>query len=340
MVKRRPVRANIVSWDGGGLGTDIDVLAKALQQAGCKVWFKGRRYRYPRNRLHSLLMTAGAVASQNWSRLTGRPQFDINFFIESVFPEYLVMASTNTLFVNPEWFRDELYAHLSRLDLLLCKTLDGVKSVQNLSTVARNIGFTSPDRRIFGYARGGSIRCLHLSGRSAVKGTEAVVEAWSRHPEWPQLTVVRRAKRYGGERAPSLQELPNVEYLTDFVPDEQLRYLQNECEVHVIPSQAEGYGHVIGEAMSCAAVVVTTDAPPMNELIEPDRGILIRVERSERKDLSQLNYIDVSDLETKLDIVFSMTPEQRAVLGLNARTWFEAQHLRFENALRTLLDEL
>ncbi len=188
--------------------------------------------------------------------------------------------------------------------------------------------------------RRGPIRCLHLSGQSAVKGTEAVVEAWSRHPEWPELTVVRRARRYGGEEAPPLPPLPNVRYETDYVPDEQLRQLQNDCEIHVIPSQAEGYGHVIGEAMSCGAVVVTTDAPPMNELVTLDRGVLIRVARSEPMRRSMRNYIDVADLEAKLNHVFAMSPERRAELGRKARAWYEAQDQRFQKALRAFLAQL
>jgi glycosyltransferase involved in cell wall biosynthesis len=335
----RAMRANIISWDGGGLGTDIDVLTRALTRAGCDVSFKGRRHRIPRNRMHSLLMTAGVVMAQRWAALTHRPQFDVNFFIESVFPEYLPSGRMNCLFVHPEWFRDENLAHLPRLDFVLCKTPSGVEAFRGLPVVCRDLAFTSPDRRIPGFVRRGPMRCLHLSGQSAVKGTEAVVEAWSRHPEWPELTVVRRARRYGGEEAPPLPPFPNVRYETDYVPDDRMLELQNACEVHVIPSQAEGYGHVIGEAMGCGAVVVTTDAPPMNELVRPDRGVLIRVARSEPMRRSMRNYVDVSDLEAKLNLVFAMSPESRAELGRNARAWYEAQHARFESALRALLDE-
>ena len=312
---QKAVRANIISWDGGGLGTDIDVLTETLVRAGCEVRFKGRRHRRPRNRLHSLLMTAGVVMAQRWAALTDRPQFDVNFFIESVFPEYLPTGRVNCLFVHPEWFRDENLAHLPRLDFVLCKTPSGVEAFRGLPVVCRDLAFTSPDKRIPGFVRRGPIRCLHLSGQSAVKGTEAVVEAWSRHPEWPELTVVRRARRYGGEEAPPLPPLPNVRYETDYVPDDRLQQLQNECEVHVIPSQAEGYGHVIGEAMGCGAVVVTTDAPPMNELVTPERGVLIRVARSEPMRRSMRNFIDVSDLEGKLNQLFAMSPERRAELG-------------------------
>ncbi len=285
-------------------------------------------------------MTVGVVIAQRWAALSRRPQFDINFFIESVFPEYLPTGRINGLFVNPEWFRDENLAHLPRLDFLLCKTPSGVEAFRDLPVVCRDVAFTSPDKRIPGFERRGPIRCLHLSGQSALKGSEAVVEAWCRHPEWPELTVVRRARRYGAEEAPPLPPVPNVRYLTDYLSETELRQLQNACEVHVIPSQAEGYGHVIGEAMSCEAVVVTTDAPPMNELVTLDRGVLIRVAKSEPMRRSMKNYIDVSDLEAKLNQVFAMSPEHRAELGRNARAWYEAQDLRFENALRAFLAEL
>lgn len=336
---KKTLRVNIVSWDGGGLGTDIDVLTQALTRAGCDVRFKGRRHRKPRNRLHSLLMTLGVVIRQRWALLTRRPRFDFNFFIESVFPEHLTTGRVNCLFVNPEWFRDVNLDYLASLDFLLCKTPSGVEAFRDLPVVCYDLGFTSPDKRIPGFVRRGPVRCLHLSGQSAVKGTEAVVEAWSRHPEWPELTVVRRARRYGGEEAPPLRSLTNVRYVTDYLPADELRQLQNECEVHVIPSQAEGYGHVIGEAMSCSAIVLTTDAPPMNELVRPDRGVLIRVTRSEPMRRSMRNYIDVGDLEAKLNQVFKMSSEHRAELGRNARAWYDAQHVRFEKAIRALLDE-
>jgi glycosyltransferase involved in cell wall biosynthesis len=331
------VRANIISWDGGGLGTDIDILTQSLVRVGCEVAFKGRRHRRARSRAHSLAMTAGVLMAQRWAALTRRPMFEVNFFIESVFPEYLPTGRVNCLFVHPEWFRDENLAHLPRLDFVLCKTRSAVEAFAGLPVACRDLAFTSPDRRIPGFVGRGPMRCLHVAGQSAVKGTEAVVEAWSRHPEWPELTVVRRARRYGGVEAPALPPLPNVRYLTDYVPDEHLRKLQNVCEVHVLPSQAEGYGHVIGEAMSCGAIVVTTDAPPMNELVTSERGVLVAVERSEPMRRSMRNYVDVGDLEAKLNAIFVMPEEHRAVLGGRARAWYEAQDRRFERRLRDFL---
>jgi len=108
----------------------------------------------------------------------------------------------------------------------------------------------------------------------------------------------------------------------------------------VIPSQAEGYGHVIGEGMSCGAVVVTTDAAPMNELVRPDRGVLVRVARTEPMRRSTKNFVDIDDLEAKLTMIFAMTPERRAELGRNARAWYEAQDQRFQRNLEAFLAEV
>ncbi|MBX3703140.1 MAG: glycosyltransferase family 4 protein [Steroidobacteraceae bacterium] len=283
-------------------------------------------------------MTAGVLVAQLWTALTRRPQFDVNFFIESVFPEFLGSARVNCLFVHPEWFREHNRKHLPRVDFLLCKTPSAVEAFRDLPVTCLFTAFTSPDARVEGFARSGPLRCLHLAGQSAVKGSEAVIEAWSRHPEWPHLTVVRRAMRYGGEPAPALAALPNVRYETGYVCESDLRRLQNECEIHVLPSQAEAYGHVIGEAMSCGAVVVTTDAPPMNELVTSDRGVLVRVERTEPMRRSTRNFIDISDLEHKLHQLFDMPVEARAALGRNARAWFEAERTRFESWLLAFLD--
>ena len=145
---RNAVRANIVAWDGGGLGTDIDILTKALVRAGCSVTFKGRRHRKPRSRAHSLLSTAGVVMAQQWATLTRRPQFDVNFFIESVFPEYLPTGRVNCLFPHPEFFRDSNLPHLPRLDFVLCKTPSAVEAFRGLPVRCREIAWTSPDQRI------------------------------------------------------------------------------------------------------------------------------------------------------------------------------------------------
>ena len=95
-----------------------------------------------------------------------------------------------------------------------------------------------------------------------------MLSAWSQHPEWPRLIVVSQLPM----AAPAH---PNVEQLATRIADAQLRRLQNECAIHVCPSEVEGFGHTLMEGMSCGAVILTTEAPPMDELVSADEGFLV-----------------------------------------------------------------
>lgn len=59
-----------------------------------------------------------------------------------------------------------------------------------------------------------------------------------------------------------------------------------EAAFFLCPSVMEGYGHYINQARASGGVVVTTDAPPMNELItSPDMGVF--VDATVRQDSNQ-----------------------------------------------------
>jgi hypothetical protein len=335
-----PIRANIVSWDGGGLGTDIDILADALTRLGCTVAYKGHPVRRPRHRWHSKALTAGVWALRQVTARTGWRPFDVTFFIETVFPEYLTLARRNYLLPHPEWFRDENLPSLPRLDAILCKTPSAEGFLAGLGAPVRPFAWTSPDRGDGTLAAARApVACLHIAGASLLKGTDAVHAAWMKHPEWPPLTIVRHARDYGGGARPPLAEAPNVRVESGHLPEAALRALQRECAVHLIPSEAEGYGHIIAEGMSCGAVVVTTDAPPMHELVTPERGVLVPVARSEPLRRSFRHEVDIPALETQLTRVFAMRVDERAALGARAREWFEAQDRRFEERLRMVLTD-
>lgn len=338
MYSLKPALVNIVSWDGGGLGTDIDVLSSALSELGCTVLYKGRRQRVPQNRLQSLVMTGMVMAQQGIASVVGYRPFDLNIFVESIFPEYLSLGRTNWLLANPEFFRKENEAYLASLDGILCKTPSGVDAFRSTGVPCRYIAFSSPDKVNWSVARK-PLECLHVAGASELKNTGLVVDAWSRNPQWPQLTVIRR-NSYGSSKALSrLPDLANVRYFEGCLTSEQLIRIQNESGIHVIPSQAEGYGHILGEGMSCGAVVVTTDAAPMNELVTRERGALVKVDRSEPMLRGTKNYVDISNLESTLTDVFAMSQQQREQLGINARRWYEAQHGDFLGRLRSLVEE-
>ena len=61
------------------------------------------------------------------------------------------------------------------------------------------------------------------------------------------------------------------------MPREDLLILMNACQYHLCPSEYEGFGHYINEARSTGALIISTDAAPMNELVK--NGILIKPDR-------------------------------------------------------------
>ncbi|EQD67759.1 glycosyltransferase, partial [mine drainage metagenome] len=64
--------------------------------------------------------------------------------------------------------------------------------------------------------------------------------------------------------ATSRRVAANIEHRIDYLDDAALQRLQNAHWFHLCPSETEGYGHYLVEAMGIGAVVLTTDAAPMN----------------------------------------------------------------------------
>ena len=51
----------------------------------------------------------------------------------------------------------------------------------------------------------------------------------------------------------------NIVYYKERVDDDKLIEFMNKFYYHLCPSEAEGFGHYINEALSCKSIVVTTN---------------------------------------------------------------------------------
>ena len=306
--------------NGAGLSRDMDLLAAALDEAGASVHTNGLPHR---GRFAEWLTRL---------RLAGRlPRFDINLMLERVRPEFARAARRNVLVPNPEYFRAQDRAALDGIDMVWAKTRHAERLFAALGKPVRHIGFASPDR--FDPAVPRRHAFFHGPGRSNNKGTTALLKLWVAHPEWPVLTVVWRRKRV------ALGALPaNVRLLREHLDDEAYRRLQNEHRFHLCPSQTEGFGHYLVEAMSCGAVVVTLDAEPMHELVTPGRGVLVPAQAAGTQDLATLYRFRAEDMACAIERCVAMSEDEAAVLGAAARAWYEAERAAFPARLRAALD--
>ncbi len=225
---------------------------------------------------------------------------------------------------------------------MLCKTADAQRTFEALGKSARLSGFTAEDRgagAVAALCR--PMRALHVAGRSEHKGTRQVIDAWSRHPEWPHLTVVQRALDSGSPLyAPPV---PNVRYFSERLSDEALIALQREHAIYILPSEVEGYGQALVEGMSLGAIVVTTDAPPMNELIRPERGVLVQANAGEAFRLGRRYQVIASALDEAVTDVLTWSPRRCEQVGSAARAWYLDNDRRFRaefpQVLATLLTD-
>lgn len=307
--------------NGVGIDRDVQLLADAFAAWNGRPAFS--RYR-------------SLAPWRHWlgpARATRTGRDDTILFLERVTARWLRSADRFVLIPNQERYPARLVPALRHVQHILCKSVHAVDIFSCHHPSVHFLGFTSVDRRLPDAAPDYD-RFFHLGGGSSAKGTPALLELWARHPEWPVLTVVwHRREQVGAVPA-------NVRLIRDYLQDAELRQLQNACGIHLCPSLSEGWGHYIVEAMSCGAVTMVTDGAPMNELVRPDRGILVPAARTQPRKLGVDYFIDVSLLEQRIEQLIRTPLEEKRRLGAAARTWYELNDAAFPVRLQELWTQL
>ncbi len=303
--------ASIISRTTGvGLDRDSRLLADALAHLG----IRAEHFR-PNHVVHALLR---------------RGRIRHYFHLERMYPLWRYVPGVHFLIPNQERYPRRLVGRLKGVDTVLCKSRHACDIFSQLHPDTRYLGFTSEDHlavdAVTDYGR-----FFHLAGKSTLKNTSCVLGLWREHPEWPPLTLVQHP-RNAPKTVPS-----NVRLIADHLPDTELCRLQGECGIHLCPSLSEGWGHYIAEAMSCRAVTVVTDAPPMNELVQCTRGVTVSYYRTEPRHLGTNYFVDPALLGQTVERLIRMPHQDRERLGNAARQWFEKNHQAFLRNLSAVL---
>lgn len=330
-------RINLLAWDNQrGLSHDIRLLSDTLRTLGHHVEVTRLGPRRHDGRWQAWRMRLRLW----WLRLRHADRrltlYDANIALEHVRPDWLGLARLNLLVPNPEWLSPRSQRHLARYDAILCKTRYAVELFTARGCRALHIGFRStdclqpevPQRPTF----------LHLAGASRMKGTQRLLALWQRHPEWPKLLVLqspRTAARLAGPVPANIEH--RIGYLDSV---DEIRRLQNAHLFHLCLSETEGWGHYIAEAMSCKAVVITCDAPPMNELVTATRGAMVKTRAAGTSNLAVRHQFDDAALEAAVERLLAMPAAERLALGEQARAWFTTNEATFATRLDAALRQL
>jgi glycosyltransferase involved in cell wall biosynthesis len=310
--------------NGAGLSRDLSLLREVLAGAGHDtevVAFGGGKG-------INLLRQAGLHLQQRWQ---GRA--DVQLFVERVYPGLLAAGRRNLLIPNPEWFHPDWLQYLPRFERVLCKTAHALPLFERLGCDTTFIGFTSEDRLDAAVPRERAF--FHLAGRSSAKGTAVLLEGWRRHPEWPRLTVVQDARKAAAQAVAGASPAgaANIDLRIGHLPGREVVRLQNRHAFHACPSEMEGFGHSLMEAMSVGAVALATDGAPMNEMVHSRHGCLVAPARSTTKDLSPRYFVDAAGIEAGVARMLQLDDDSVRAMGAKARMHFQRADAEFRRRL-------
>ncbi|KAH7472454.1 uncharacterized protein KRP23_9447 [Phytophthora ramorum] len=123
------------------------------------------------------------------------------------------------------------------------------------------------------------ISFLHTAGKSIQKGTRQILDCWLGQPEFPRLDFYMDQELYDGEFGDyeeRISESSNIYLHTGQLSSGEFGRVVTQGRYFLCTSMMEGYGHYINQARSANAFIITTDAAPMNELITPSSGALVK----------------------------------------------------------------
>ena len=237
-----------------GLYSDVNSVLLIYLDSGFGLTKDARILEFELTRLGKTVshLKVGKQSKRRWgpighkTRSLPKPEkpHDLAIHIDIVSKYLLNQADRHTHMPNLEFFKVKFEWFYGCFDSVLAKTHE---TVDVLAKIKRGdfVGFRSEDHGMPGIAKDWD-RFLHVAGGSRLKGTKWLLELWRRHPEWPEL-VVKHANRHDFGDFPQ-----NVKEITGHMSDQELKELQNSFGIHLCPSEAEGYGQYLVEALSQA----------------------------------------------------------------------------------------
>lgn len=254
----------------------------------------------------SVIVYIDQEAIDSYSGPTRDQHFDVNFFIERILGRHLFPSTYEWIMVNQEMLRvrDE---SLEGVDAVLCKSLyaerllveylGDPRKVWYVGHASRDLSRSALQTASRDLSSGNKTYelAIHPAGKSWLKGTFRLIKAWMKVDPPALLVVTCREMCMDPTRIQKLLSeyfhhepargrwvyvgrKTRIEWST-FLSNEELSDIQSRAGLWLCPSEVEGYGHYINEGRSAGAVVMTTDFPPMNELIDSGCGFLVDLDR-------------------------------------------------------------
>ncbi len=298
--------------DGHGLLKDAQILMHILAQQGHDV--KRLQFDFYSPKRRSVFSKSLRVALfkfnlifwvKQWQHFRKANPDCLTIHLENIAPDALLKGGKHVLIPNQEWFKTSSSNLLQYMDVVWCKSEIAKMIFTEFEVKTRLIKFVtslSNDQHLRNAPKQNAF--LSRIGNSALRGLEQLVACWGKHPEWPSLHIVIPKKR-------QIHPCPaNVVYVDEFPDAKDYMSFAASFKFQIFTTQAEGFGHSIFEAINLGAVVLVTDAPPMNEWLGDRQAILIGARYNGQHRLSPLFLVTESQLISSVEAALALENDQ------------------------------
>lgn len=323
----RPYNINIIlPVASRGLLNDADIIKHAIQQNNPNIYVriisKEKGYFGLLLKLLNFLIHKSLLVKQ------------VTFHLEEIQPFFSKLSIRNFFIPNQEWLRGTTKKNMNKYGMhTLCKTQYAYERLKNKTERISYLGFTSKNRHKQEPIRDFK-KCLHIAGKSPQKGTLPLLNLWASKTNWPLLTVITTLSEFK-----MFNKFNNIEIISEFITEDELDDLLNQHGIHICPSEAEGFGHSIVEGMSVGACVLTTNGPPMNELVADER-CLIQHFKVEQRYSSEVFFVNELALEDTITTILNWSQEELEESGLLSMTKYKSLNEAFHQYMSKTMMEL
>jgi hypothetical protein len=330
------VRIALIFSNSAGLAVDAKVIAQALTHHAkimnvdldvqpirlpWQLYFRKEPVRFDRLKLHR------------------RP--DAIVFLENIVEcDPPIDPDIPTVLVpNPEWINVRSERLLRTIDHVWHKSRlsQDLMAVRMPGAAHHYTGFTSlePSVTVPDY---GSF--AHFRGKATSRHSAEVLAVWRNNPQFPRLHYQFYQEQADNFEFPEWLSWNNIAIRAGkMAPDAYVQAL-GANGIHLCTSASEGFGHYINEARAMSAVAVVLDAPPMNELIDRECGMLLSPCAERPLKFGVRYQLSEAELERGIRALLALGTDDLETMGRNARRRFLSERDAFVERLGPLFAAL
>ena len=268
------------------------------------------------------------------------PDQDAIFFLERVYSfDWPFEQAKRILIPNVEYVNPQTAALLTTIDMCWHKThfsyAQFMKHLPNRTHCY--MGFTSidPHSRVSEYQS-----FAHFRGKALGRHSEQIINVWKRNPDLPLLKYHFYQDSVGEFSFDEWLICRNIAIQAGKMEPTKYTAELASAGFHLCTSGSEGFGHYINEARAMAAVPIILNAPPMNELVDEECGILVEPVQSMERSFSQHYFTNEEEIEKAIRRALQLDDKERRIKGEKARARFEAERAAFHANIEILFEDL